>query len=168
VSISTEPLESERLALVPLDASAAQDMVDVLADPALYVHTGGEPPDLDTLRDRYARQMRGRSPDGRELWFNWIVRTREASTAVGYVQVTLALENGVAELAWVIGTDHQRQGYAREAAGAVLDWLHSSPRVQRITAHIADANLASQGVAKRLGFAPTGERDEGEEVWLRR
>jgi RimJ/RimL family protein N-acetyltransferase len=168
VSISTESLESERLALVPLDVSAAPDMVDVLADPALYAHTGGEPPDLDTLRDRYARQARGRSPDGRELWFNWIVRTREASTAVGYVQVTLALDKGVAELAWVIGTDHQRRGYAQEAARTVIDWLDSSPRVQRITAHIADANLASQGVAERLGFVPTGERHEGEEVWLRR
>lgn len=168
IDMSIEQLESERLVLVPLDDSAAEEMVGVLADPALYVYTGGKPPGLEALRMRYARQVGGRSPDGRALWFNWIVRTRASFTAVGYVQVTLTLDEGIADIAWVIGTDHQRQGYAREAAATVIGWLASSPRVKRITAHIADANLASQGVARRLGFGPTGEVEDGEQVWLRR
>jgi RimJ/RimL family protein N-acetyltransferase len=163
-----DQLESERLVLLPLDESAAAEMVGVLADPVLYLHTGGEPPDLETLKARYYRQARGRSPDGKELWLNWIVRTREPSAAVGYVQVTLSLSEGVADVAWVIGTVHQRRGYASEAAAAVLEWLEPSTQVRRITAHIADRNLASQGVARRLGFVPTGEFEHGEQVWCRR
>ena len=142
-------------------------MVGVLADPALYVYTGGEPPGLEELQARYARQARGRSPDGSELWFNWIARTRESRTAVGYVQVTLTPAKGVADMAWVIGTEHQRRGYAREAAAAVVEWLASSLRVGRITAHIGDANLASQGVARGLGFTPSDDIEEDERVWFR-
>jgi len=153
--------------LVPLDVSDAEEMVGVLADPALYVHTGGEPPTLDELRARYARQSRGRSPDGAELWFNWIARTRESRTAVGYVQVTLALAAAVADMAWVIGSEHQRRGYAREAAAVVIDWLASSERAQRITAHIGDENTASQGVARALGFTPSGVIENDEQVWVR-
>jgi hypothetical protein len=79
-------------------------MAEVLSDPALYVHTGGEPPNSAELRARYARQARGVSPDGSELWFNWIVRRRSSSKAIGYVQVTLVRDTGVADVAWVVGT----------------------------------------------------------------
>ena len=166
MNVSPQQLDSERLVLVPLDVSDAEEMVSVVADPALYVYTGGEPPRLEELRERYARQARGRSRDGSELWFNWIVRTRESRTAVGYVQVTVALAEEVADMAWVIGSQHQRRGYAREAAAAVLDWLSRMLPAQRITAHIGDENLASQGVARHLGFSPTGEVENGEQVWV--
>lgn len=166
MDLSAQQLESERLVLLPLDDSAAEEMVEVLADPALYVHTGGEPPDLEELRTRYARQAVGRSPDGSQLWFNWIARTRESFTAVGYVQVTFTLEDGVADVAWVIGSRHQRRGYAREAAAAVVDWLRSSPGVRRTTAHIGDENVASQGVARGLGFRPSGNVEDDEQVWI--
>jgi RimJ/RimL family protein N-acetyltransferase len=162
---SARRLQSERLVLVPLRIADADEMVDVLADPRLYTHTGGCPPDLATLRDRYARQVRGRSADGSALWFNWIVRTRGSLAAVGYVQVTLGRESGVADMAWVIGSEHQGHGYASEAAGAVLDWLAARLDVRRITAHIAASNLASQKVARRLGFAVSREVEEGETVW---
>jgi len=133
----------------------------------LYEHMGGQPPGLEELRERYARQTGGRSADGKELWFNWIARTRESRTAVGYVQVTFNVAGGVADLGWVIGSQHQRRGYAAEAAGAVIEWLDASPSVRRITAHIADHNVASQGVARRLGLGPSGQVEGGEQVWVR-
>lgn len=162
------PLQSTRLVLCKLDVRAAKEMVSVLADPRLYTYTGGEPPDLASLRNRYARQVVGRSPDGSELWFNWIVRTRDALVAVGYAQATLGISSGIADMAWVIGAEHQGRGYATEAAAAVLEWLTSQPCVQRITAHIAAANQPSQSVARKLGFAPTAAVEHGEVVWERR
>ena len=161
-------LDSKRLVLCKLDVRAADEMVSVLADPRLYLYTGGEPPDLASLRSRYARQVGGRSPDGSELWFNWIVRTRDALIAVGYAQATFAIGSGIADMAWVIGAEHQRRGYATEAAEAVVGWLTSHPCVQRVTAHIAAANQPSQTVARRLGFVPTDVVERGEVVWERR
>jgi RimJ/RimL family protein N-acetyltransferase len=164
-SLVVRRLDCARLVLDPLDVRDAGDMVGVLADPTLYAHTGGEPPDLVTLQERYARQARGRSPDGSELWLNWIARTRGTGRAVGYVQVTYDVDRGTADLAWVIGTEHQRRGYATEAAGAVVDWLAAHQCVRRVTAHIAAANQPSQAVATRLGFVPSDEIERGETVW---
>jgi len=162
-----DPLTSARLLLAPLttDVHVAVEMVAVLSDPSLYLQTGGEPPDLAELRSRYARQSRGVSPDGREVWFNWIVRTRSTGDAVGYVQVSLVQETGVADLAWVIGTPFQRRGYATEAARLVVEWLSTRPDVRRVTAHIGRANIASQDVARRLDLKETTRTEGGEVVW---
>jgi RimJ/RimL family protein N-acetyltransferase len=160
-------LTSARLLLEPLtdDVQVAAEMVSVLSDPVLYLHTGGEPPDVVELRARFARQSRGASPDGHELWFNWIVRTRSASEAVGFLQVSLVLDTGVADLAWVIGMPFQRRGYATEAARVVVEWLASRPEARCVTAHIARANVTSQRVAKRLDLTETTRIEDGEVVW---
>jgi RimJ/RimL family protein N-acetyltransferase len=165
--IDPDPLPTARLRLEPLadDEQVAAEMVAVLSDPTLYLHTGGEPPDVVELRARYARQSRGASPDGREAWFNWIVRTRSTDKAVGYVQVSLVHETGAADLAWFIGAPFQRRGYATEAARAVVEWLSTRPDVRRVTAHIARANIASQGVARRLDLKETTRIEDGEVVW---
>ena len=160
-----ETLASERLVLTPLRVDDAAEMVDVLADERLYTHTGGAPPNRASLRELYTRQSAGRSPDGTELWFNWIVRDQGSRAALGYVQVTLCRTSATADVAWVIGAEHQRRGYASEAAAAVLTWLATRPDVRRVTAHIADANRASQGVARRVGLLETGQVEDGEQVW---
>ena len=85
------------------------------------------------LRARYERQAAGASPDGTEVWANWIVRRREDGTAVGYVQASIGA--GGADLAWVIGTLFQRRGYAAEAALAVARFLREAGTAP-LTAHI--------------------------------
>ena len=161
-----ETLASERLLLTPLQPDDADEMVDILGDARLYTHTGGTAPDRAALRELYTRQSAGSSPDGSELWFNWIVRDQGSRAALGFVQVTLHRgASATADVAWVIGTEHQRRGYATEAAAAVLAWLTGRADVRRITAHVADANRASQGVARRLGLVETGEVEDGEQIW---
>jgi RimJ/RimL family protein N-acetyltransferase len=139
-------------------------MVDVLADPALYAVTGGSPPTLDELRDRYARQSLGRSADGSETWHNWILRLRSTGSAAGFVQATVV--GRVVELAWVVGTAYQRQGLAGEAALAVRDALAPAGSGVVVEAHIAPGHAASEAVALRLGLAVTDEVDsDGERLW---
>jgi RimJ/RimL family protein N-acetyltransferase len=158
-------LDSDRLVLEPLSVSAAREMVEVLAAPTLYEHTGGTPPDLQTLRKRYALQVAGWSADRSQRWFNWVVRERASGVAVGYVQASLMVAAGVADVAWVIGADHQQRGYATEAATAMLGWLRTHEHVARITAHIAPMNHLSQAVARHLGFVATAMADGDEIVW---
>jgi hypothetical protein len=93
----------------------AAEMVVVLGAPELYRFTGGRPPDVRELRERYARQVKGRSPDGREVWRNWVARRRAAGVAVGWIQAALT-GSGMqctAELAWTIGADHHLGGRQR-------------------------------------------------------
>lgn len=155
------PITTNRSVLSPLREADADEMVTVLADVALYEFTGGEPPTLDSLTDRYRRQTAG-SDDPDEVWFNWIIRTDDGR-AVGFVQATVVRES--ADVAWVIGVRDQGRGLATEAATAMCEWL-ADHGIRRIEAHIHPRHVASQSVAANIGLGPTHELDdEGEEIW---
>lgn len=67
----------------------------------------------------------------------------------------LAALNGEAEIGYWIARDHWGQGYATEAARAVIAnaWMLGHRRL--IASHFID-NPASGAVLRRLGFRPTG------------
>ena len=153
---------TDRLILEPLQLAHAEEMVVVLADDRLYGYTGGDAPTLEVLADRYRRQIQGSGRDD-ERWFNWIARRSETGDAIGYVQATVEGER--ADVAWLVGVDHQGCGFAGEAAATVLAWLVEFG-VREVTAHVAVEHVASARVARRLGMARTGAiDDDGEEVW---
>jgi RimJ/RimL family protein N-acetyltransferase len=133
-------------------------MVAALADPELYTFIGGEPPSEADLLARYTRQVAGTG------WLNWVVRLRSTAEAIGTVQATIGA-GASAEVAWVLSTRHQGSGYATEAATAALDWL-CAQGVRSFTAHIHPDHVASQALARHLGFAETAERVEGEVRWI--
>jgi [ribosomal protein S5]-alanine N-acetyltransferase len=65
---------------------------------------------------------------------------------------------GTVEMGWGVDSTYRGRGYATEAAREVLAWLLAQPGIRRVTARIQPENLASIGVARRLGLRPTAER----------
>ncbi len=170
---ATPRLVTARLRLDPLRVEDAEDMAVVLADPALYTFIGGEPPSVQRLRDRFGRMIAGPGPDDAgEVWHNWTVRLRTASgdepgdgPAVGTVQATVTPAAATSDVAWVVGTGHQRLGLATEAATAMAGWLLSTG-VRRLVAHIHPEHTASEKVAQKIGLLATGTfDDDGEQLW---
>ena len=156
---------TDRLLLTPLLIGDAEEMVEVLADPALHEFTGGEPATRDELRDRYRSFVRGPGRDT-ELWLNWIIRRHDDNRAVGTMQATVMSpdDNPVAFVAWTLGVDWHGRGYATEATIALVLWLEDHG-VDSIAAHIHPHHAASAGVATRAGLRPTDDVVEGEIVW---
>ena len=151
--------------LTPLAVADAAEMTGVLSDPELYRVTGGRPPTEDELRERYARQVVGRSADGSQQWLNWVVRSQ--GQAVGFVQATVDAD-GRAGIAWVIGTPWQRRGLATDAVLRMVGLLEERPDVRTVEAWIAPGHLASERVAERVGLVAADEHDEdGERRWTR-
>ncbi len=159
-------LTTERLLLEPLSPLHAEEMAPVLADPDLHTYVGGMPLALDELREQYVRQSRGRSLDGTQSWCNWIVRKRSSLEAVGYVQATVDNASRSADVAWVVGSQYQGQGYATEAATAMVTWLRDTG-VVTVTAHVHPAHLASSAVAAATGLRRTSAVIDGEIRWER-
>jgi RimJ/RimL family protein N-acetyltransferase len=159
-----EPIVTARLRLDPLRVADAEEMQGVLADPALHVFTGGGPPTVEELRERYRHQARGSSSDGEEAWLNWVAREADDGSAVGFVQATVTGEGTAADLAWVIGVPWQGLGYATEAALGMADWLRRHG-VGSLSARVHPDNVASERVAAALGLEATGEIEDGERVW---
>ena len=153
-----------RLELRPLCGADAETLFAILADPALYEYTGDEPPaSINALRKIYASREPRRSPDGTELWLNWVISDRLSAEAIGYVQASVSTTG--ADVAWVVGSHWQNRGYASEAAAAVVEWLRGRG-VTPIRARIHPRHIASQRVAAKVGLRSTGELRDGEEVWI--
>lgn len=58
-------------------------------------------------------------------------------------------------LFWVIDPAQQQQGYATEAAQAMIDYAFKQMRLKRIIAATEYENIASQGVMKKVGMTIT-------------
>lgn len=56
-------------------------------------------------------------------------------------------------LFWATRTGHQKNGYAAEAARAVIDFLFSDFNLRRVVATTEYDNLASQAVMRKLGMS---------------
>jgi RimJ/RimL family protein N-acetyltransferase len=152
-----QPVATERLELEPLRVDHAPEMVAVLADPAMYEFTGGDPPSEADLTARYRRQT------SRPGWLNWVLRLKESGEAIGIVQATQKDEY-TAELAWVVSSSFQGAGYATEATVAAIEWLHEQG-IELFEVHIHPNHAASNRVAARLGFVPTESIRDGERRW---
>lgn len=162
---TTVPLTTTRLDLSPLQASDAQEMHPVLASPDLYRFTGGSPPTVQQLRDRYESQVAGPASLD-DAWHNWIIRLRDERTAVGFVQATVSRDT--ADIAWLVGVAWQGRGIATEATSAMCGWL-AAQGITRFVAHIHPDHVASARVAASAGLAPTDHLDpDGERIWSNR
>jgi len=153
-------LQTRRLTLEPLWLDHADEMAPLLADPRLHEFTGGEPPTLQYLRESYRKRLSAGTAGGRR-WCNWVLRHREAGVVVGGIQAEVRLGDGgfVAEVAWIVGCEHQRRGYAREAVEAMLMWLRAAG-VGQVVGDIHERNEPSQRLARAMGLAPTDEPAE--------
>lgn len=156
-----ETIRTARLDLLPLSVGHADEMAGVLADPALYAFTGGSPPTLGELRTRYARLAAG-APGAGTVWGNWVLRMRADGRLCGYVQVTI--REGVAEVAWVVGTPWQGRGLADEAARGLVAHLRRLP-LRAFVAHVHPCHHASAAVAASAGLVRTGLVQDDEAVW---
>ncbi len=158
---------TERLDLEPAEAQHAAELAPLLDDMALHEFTGGAPLSQAALAARYARLASRRSPDGSQLWGNWVIRVRATGTAAGTVQATIPAGGpgtGTAEVAWVVVRRFQGHGYAKEAARSLVASLHQAGWT--VIAHIHPGHLASQGVARAAGLSPSGEVHDGEVRWI--
>jgi RimJ/RimL family protein N-acetyltransferase len=158
-------ITTERLVLVPLSVEDADELCDLLLDDRLHELIGGKPESRLELYDRFVLLAAG-SPRAGETWLNWVVRRRFDSQAVGTVQATIKTIDGrdVARLGWMIGVEWQNQGFASEAATALVKWVKNL-EVDDIGANIHPDHEASAVVATRAGLRQTEEEFEGERVW---
>jgi len=157
---------TEWLDLEPLVAEHAAELGPLLDDVALHKFTGGKPLSPADLAARYARLAHRRSPDGSQLWGNWVMRVRATGVAAGTVQATVPAagpDAGPALVAWVVAGQAQGRGYAKEAACSLVLRLHESGWL--VVAYIHPGHLASQHVARAAGLSPSSEFQDGETRW---
>lgn len=165
--LTVEPMQAlvaGELVLEPLVAGHADAMFAVLSDPVLYRYLDHPPPPtVEHLRAVYAGVEKRLSPDGSQIWLNWVVR-RPGEAPLGYVQATV-VPNHTAWVGYVFSVQHWGRGHATQAGRAMLEHLAAECGVRCFLASVEAENLQSIRLLERLGFrAAQGNELEGHEL----
>lgn len=147
-------LISERLRIEPLCARHAALVFPSLQNPAIYTYIPEDPPTSESLQKRYDFLEEGRSPDGEELWLNWVAFQRDSMTPVGTFQATLPRGKKGA-FAYVVFPMFWRQGYGREMTRCVVSHLFQTHGPSSLYAEIDTRNTASIRLVESLGMTHT-------------
>lgn len=151
-SDSTLFVETKRMVLEPIMENHALEMVDTLSDQRLYAFIPGNPPAVDGLKTRYLKWQTRCSPAQDQLWLNWAARQKIEKNLIGHFQAGLIRESREANVAYLVGFQFQRQGYAFEALTAIVDFLANSLQAKAVKATIDTRNIASINLVKKLGM----------------
>jgi RimJ/RimL family protein N-acetyltransferase len=145
-------LTTDRLSLEPVRADHAQEIWPQLDDERMWRYFPElRPATPDALRRQYEKWERG-SPNTGEIWLNWLCRERSHRALVAAMQATVFVRMRVAYLAYAVYPLHQRKGYAREAALAVIAYVRDTYGVERFRAEMDARNEPSYRLAESLGF----------------
>ncbi|MFD7030082.1 GNAT family N-acetyltransferase [Streptomyces sp. NPDC059917] len=145
-------ITTDRLRLRPLTEADTDWWVRLHADDEVNRFVGGYHREqaaarLGAIQDQWTRRGHGLCA----------VELRGTGEAIGRSGLNWWEEFDETEIGWTFARDHWGNGYATEAARAVLAWGFGPLGLQRITAMIHHGNTASTAVARRLGFTPLRE-----------
>ena len=103
-----------------------------------------------------------------DMWvLGFTVVQREGGLAVGQCGFKGPPAEGMVEIAYGIDPEHQRQGYATEAAAALTAYAFGSGGVRVVRAHTLPEPNASTRVLTKCGFRRVGDFLDPEDglVW---
>lgn len=152
-------IETDRLALRPV-VDADRDAIAALnAHPKVGEWLGG-------VLDRAASDAfvdRVQAHQAEHGFGFWVAERRTDTRVIGmtglwWVPSGMAMPDTV-EIGWRFHPEGWGQGYATEAARAALDYGFATLELPEIIAFTARANLASQGVMRRIGMIHDPARD---------
>jgi RimJ/RimL family protein N-acetyltransferase len=83
--------------------------------------------------------------------FYWVLTMPPEQRAIG--NIACSVKGHAAEFGFLVGRRHWGNGYATEAARAVVDWLWSVPSIARIWATCDVDNAASARVLAKAGLS---------------
>jgi RimJ/RimL family protein N-acetyltransferase len=146
-------LKTIRLFLEPVKASHAPKMFLGLQDERAYRFLPDGPPEsVEQLRAKYGLLAGQISPNGQEIWLNWMCRRRGEEFYVGYVQATVFKADRTAQIAYHFFPAFWGMGLAREAVKGVLGAIGPLYRLREIRAYIDKRNQRSIRLVEALGF----------------
>ncbi len=148
-------IETERLALRELVADDAAFMLELLNEPAFLRHIGDKGVrDLKDARDYIAK---GPGASYRQRGYGlYRVGLRAGDAAVGICGLVKREALDDPDLGFAFLARYRSQGYASEAAAAVLDHGRSVLKLDRIVAITTPENRASRAVLEKVGLRIEG------------
>jgi ribosomal-protein-alanine N-acetyltransferase len=138
-------LETARLILRPIGIEDWPQIHRYMSDPLV---TAWLPEGLLSAEQAQAFAARSAGEDGQAL----AVLARDRKRFVGHMVFHPWFGPQTHEIGWVFSRDHQRLGYATEAATALLGYAFKALGCHRVIATCQPQNVASWRVMEKLGM----------------
>jgi RimJ/RimL family protein N-acetyltransferase len=165
-------IQSARLDLVPMTPEFLQASLD--GDLAAAAATIGLTVPADWLEELDLMRIRLdqlRADSGLQPWLLRAIGLRSERLMIGHIgfhtrpgaDYLADLAPGAVEFGYTIFAHFRRQGYAREAAQALMGWATREQGVSRFVVSISPQNIASLSLAQQLGFQRIGSHIDEED-----
>lgn len=143
-------LETERLMLREYTLDDFEGLYAILSDPETMKHYPKPYDENGTMRwlnwslDNYAKYGFGL----------WAIQLKESGEFIGDCGITMQNIDGeiLPEIGYHIHRAYWRQGYAKEAASAVRDWLFENTSFNEVYSYMKYSNVASYSTAASIGM----------------
>lgn len=145
------PITTDRLLLRPHRMDDLDDLVVFHSDPEVVRHVPWPVRDRAATEETLQVKLTQTELLAHGQWLVLAVELLSTGTVIGEVLLKWASE-GQGEVGFAFGRDHQGQGYATEAATAMLRLGFDALGFHRITAVCIEENSASARLLARLGM----------------
>ena len=146
-------LQSERLVLRPLRREDLGALVRYRSDPEVARYQSWEAPYTLPQAEALLAEMEGRRPGFRGNWYQLGLERTKDGVFLGDIGFrVLAEDTAQAEIGFTLAPEHQKQGYAAEAAGLLLGYLFEELALHRVRALCTAPNRASARLLERIGM----------------
>lgn len=168
----TFPLLTERLRLEPLTLRYAERFAEYRRDPDIARFQGWDTTySIELATDLIESQECVELPAEGE-WLQIAASDRRTDELIGDVAIhRIGESDGSWEIGFTVAREFHGNGYAVEAAAAVITYLSETAHATRFIAHTDVRNSPSIAVLRKLGFTldPSlrqSEEFKGETVWV--
>jgi len=154
------PIETERLVLRAHRSEDLDDLARFHGDPEVVRYVPWPVRDREATAQTLEAKLGQTSLDEPGQWLVLAVELRSTGTVIGEVLLKWASDRQ-GELGFAFGRDHHGQGYAAEAASALLGLGFDGLGFHRVSAVVVEGNDASTRLLGRLGFRQEGRFVDG-------
>ena len=146
-------LDTDRLRLRPLTAADTDALLSYRGDPEVCRYLPFPPMDAAEIARRLETQWFRTELVNDDEHVTLGAERRDTGELIGDVILFLkSRANGNGEIGWVFHPSVAGQGYATEAATAMLDWAFGHNGLRRVVARLDELNLSSARLCERLGM----------------
>ncbi len=154
---SAHPIRTDRLLLRPLTAADVDDVFAYQADPDVVRYLPWPVRNFEESREHTLKRAGftrlENDNDALILGVELLAEKGQPGPVIGDLSVFLGSgSNAQIEIGWVFHADHQRKGYAAEAARALLEMAFVEIGAHRVLARLDPHNTASVALCQRLGM----------------
>lgn len=163
----TQPtIITKRLVLRPLELADAGDIQRLAGDWDVASTTQNIPhPYPDGAAEQWIESTHSQYQRGAGVAF--AITLREGEELIGVISLGIRSQPESAEIGYWVGKPYWNQGYATEAAMAMLDYGFNTLHLNRLYARHMSRNPASGKVMRKIGMQHEGRLRQHEKKWGR-